>query len=343
MGNLENGTKIIYEPEPGEPCWPFWGLLEAVTVPPTLRLSLGQSGIRFKKIPSDFFARSEPIGRQALRLLQRRTIGELRVAATEIRAAIAHAVVESTDIAIYDLITRPCINGGAQLHIELDDAPLTAREISDLLESWATKWDDPTGLPNRDGLSDLDALRWFGRRQYGEKLWYGLIEPDESEIYAVLALMLICAAVHVSQLYKDCSVPNPADPTVWQLKVFGWATINAVEAIAYAERLESEQEIRQDHDRKQETSLDDALSQKTSERAIHAATKRHAPSNAARDWVRQEWALHHDSYSGNKSEFSRTYVARVKNEFQDSKGDPLIVTEKTIRDVWLKSPPAAGK
>jgi hypothetical protein len=76
---------------------------------------------------------------------------------------------------------------------------------------------------------------------------------------------------------------------------------------------------------------------------VNAANKRHAPGNNARDWVCKEWTLHCESYSGNKSAFSRDYAGRVKNEFKNLKGEPLSVTEKTIREVWLKNTPAAGK
>jgi hypothetical protein len=343
MSELVNDTESIYSPEAGEPCWPFWGLLETATAPSLFHISSVQPGIRFKELPPDFFARFESISRQALRMLKRRNISELSAAATEIRAEIARAVVEHMDIPIYDLITRPCKDGGDQLNPGHDDCSPTEHEISNLLEGWAKKWDDPSGLPTRDGLSDLDALRWFGTHYRSEQIWYGLIDPVESEAYAVLALMNICAAVHATQPTWGGSSPNPTEPTVWQLQFVGLATINAMAAIAHAENLELEQKIRNDIAHKQSELVAEALSRRTSERAVNAANKRHAPGNNARDWVCQEWALNRDSYSGNKSEFSRIYAARVKHEFKDSKGEQLSVTEKTIREVWLKNTPAAGK
>lgn len=344
MSKFAKDTEIICAPEPGEPCWPFWGLLQTATVPSPWRLSFGQSGIRFKKLPADFFDRFESISRQALRMLKRRNIGELSAAAKEIRAEIARAVVENMDVSIYDLITRQCKNGGDQLNHGHDACSPTEHEISNLLESWAKKWDDPSGLPTRDGLSDLDALRWFGPHYRSERIWYGLNEPEESEIYAVLALMIICAAVHVTQPTWGGSSHNPAESTIWQLKVVGWATINAMGALAHAETLELEQKIRNDFALKQSRILEEELSRITRDRAVNAASKRHESSNLARAWVREQWALYGESsYSGNKSEFARIYSARVKNEFTDSKGEPLAVMDKTIREVWLKNTPAAGK
>lgn len=73
------------------------------------------------------------------------------------------------------------------------------------------------------------------------------------------------------------------------------------------------------------------------ERATDMATRRHADTNSARDWVRSEWHAYRDAYQGNKSAFARDYVRRVFNE----RG--VQVTEKQMREVWLKDPPPAGK
>lgn len=346
MGDFANDIAIIYAPEPGEPCWPFWGLLEAVTNPSLSPLSFSHPCIGLQDLP-DFFDEFRPIGQQALRLLKRRTIGELSVAAKAIGATIARSLVENMDIGIYDLITRPCTDGGSQLNLGQTDCPHTENEISNLIEGWAKQWDDPSGLPARDGLSDLDALRWFGTYTGDKQLWYGLIEPEEYEFYAILALMTICAAVHLVQPTRNDSPQNPAEPTILQLKVIGRAAINATKAIAHAESLHSAELSRPFDASKQATiqaeAVAEALSREASERAAKAANKRHAPSKSARDWVCKEWALLSDSYSGNKSEFSRIYAARVKHEFKDSKGEPLSVTEKTIREVWLSNTPTAGK
>ncbi len=63
---------------------------------------------------------------------------------------------------------------------------------------------------------------------------------------------------------------------------------------------------------------------------------RHAPSNSAKTFVREEWAKHRHEYDGNKSEFARIYVRRVFNEHG------VKVTEKQMREVWLKDTPSAS-
>lgn len=63
---------------------------------------------------------------------------------------------------------------------------------------------------------------------------------------------------------------------------------------------------------------------------------RHAPNRKAREFVVAEWLMHRDAYGGNKSEFSRHYVARVWNELQ------VKITEKQIREVWLSDTPRAS-
>lgn len=73
-----------------------------------------------------------------------------------------------------------------------------------------------------------------------------------------------------------------------------------------------------------------------SERASEHAGKRHQKTNAARKWVMSEWQTHRSQYEDNKSAFTRDYVRRLRNE-QD-----VVVTEKQLREVWLKDPRPAG-
>lgn len=72
------------------------------------------------------------------------------------------------------------------------------------------------------------------------------------------------------------------------------------------------------------------------------AYKKNRPKNMARDFVRARWLNEQYEYKS-KADFARNYVAIVRNEFTDQKGDPLEITEKTIKEVWLSDNPAAGK
>jgi len=67
------------------------------------------------------------------------------------------------------------------------------------------------------------------------------------------------------------------------------------------------------------------------------AALRHEPHRKAREFVIAEWGRHRQEYSGNKSAFARDYVKRVWNELG------VTVTEKQLREVWLRDTPLAGK
>ena len=84
-------------------------------------------------------------------------------------------------------------------------------------------------------------------------------------------------------------------------------------------------------------------SAKAQRKAREAALQRAKKTNEAKAWVRDEWALKKLNYKGNKSDFARTYVSLVRVQFTDNQGDPLSVTEKTIREVWLSDTPPAGR
>ena len=73
------------------------------------------------------------------------------------------------------------------------------------------------------------------------------------------------------------------------------------------------------------------------ERATELASRRHQPTNKARAWVIAEWSMHKSAYIGNKSAFARDYVGRLRHELGVS------VTEKQLREVWLKDTPPASK
>ncbi len=73
------------------------------------------------------------------------------------------------------------------------------------------------------------------------------------------------------------------------------------------------------------------------ERATELASRRHQPTNKARAWVIAEWSIHKSAYIGNKSASARYYVGRLRHALGVS------VTEKQLREVWLKDTPPASK
>ena len=66
------------------------------------------------------------------------------------------------------------------------------------------------------------------------------------------------------------------------------------------------------------------------------AVKGHAKRYPAIEFVKAEWVKHRTAYRDNKSEFARIYSRRVLNEHG------VKVTDKQIREVWLKNHPVAS-
>lgn len=85
------------------------------------------------------------------------------------------------------------------------------------------------------------------------------------------------------------------------------------------------------------------LAKKSKVAARLNALKKNQKTNEAREFTRKKWMAEKDDYHGNKSAFARDYVGIISNQFNDTKGDPLHVTQKTIRDVWLSDTPSASK
>lgn len=78
-------------------------------------------------------------------------------------------------------------------------------------------------------------------------------------------------------------------------------------------------------------------------RARKSAAAKYKVNAEVRAYVLSEWSRHWQAYEGNKSEFARHYSVLVRQRFIDRSGAPFVVTEKTIREVWLKDTPIAGK
>lgn len=57
---------------------------------------------------------------------------------------------------------------------------------------------------------------------------------------------------------------------------------------------------------------------------------RSEPYREPKQFVQDQWAKHRDAYENNKSDFARTYVRIVNQQFG------IEVTERTVRESWLK-------
>lgn len=229
-----------------EPCWPFWGMLKSFE---SGRLGIAGRPDRIRKTiilvgaTPDFFQRFDSIGWKALGMLEHRSIDDLRNAAQEIWSEIEENrnwyVNDGTESLIKDLVK----NGGYQSHYLPYGSHGTEDEYRHLLENWSADFDDLSGLPKSSDMSELDALSdYLDGNKYDKSSFFhlGLIEPEEHEFYAVLTLMIICDAVHSTPPRRDYREPE----SVSRVLAIGTATINAMDALAYAERIKFEAQIR---------------------------------------------------------------------------------------------------
>jgi hypothetical protein len=71
--------------------------------------------------------------------------------------------------------------------------------------------------------------------------------------------------------------------------------------------------------------------------AKRASSERHKKNRIAKKFVADEWQEHRNAYKNNKSDFSRHYV-RILIKDHD-----VTITEKQLREEWLKDSPSASK
>lgn len=322
-----------------EPCWPFWGLLKAVEKPSYSRGGFVEISSILHYPKNDFFNRFWLVGMQALALLKRRTIEEISSAAKEIHSEIFDYTDQYIKQETERYVQQLANSSGWELGYLPEGSRGTEDEIRYLLNNWSSEWDDRPDFPSRDDINDLEALAdslQFDNFDVSNFIHFGLVEPEEHEFYAVLTLMIICESFHSNSFDRPVN-HYQFEPTVSQVKAIGIASIQAVEAFAYADKIQVIEKIKKAIASAQPAMLAAALQAQISDRASKAAQKRHAKNDAARNFVISEWQRNCGAYDGNKTAFTRDYVRRVSNEFNAQ------VTEKTMREVWLKNTLSAGK
>jgi hypothetical protein len=313
------------------PCWPFWGNLVEVEIPPDTGIGVARYLVLVDFGTPDYFHRLMSISRNSLAMLWGRRLGELTSMAEAIQAAIDGYIDDYISEETEKYIRRLSESGGWELGYLPKGSQGTEADIRDLLENWGYTWDDRPDLPNREDVLRLDALIDLLALNKEKFNHMGQVEPEECELFAVLALMTICEAVHSN----PSNSPNPK--SISEALLIGNASIEAVEIFCYAERVQSEQRIRKAAASELPGILDAEFATRSSERARSGAVKRSNGFSPARNFVAEEWTRHREQYAGNKSEFARIYVRRVLNEFGTR------VTEKTIREAWLSHNPGTGK
>ena len=281
---------------------------------------------------NDYFGRFREISYSALRMLERRSLEELRDSARQIREMADGYIDQYIEQETYAYILRLSEHSGWELNYLPEGSRGTFSEVEELIENWQSDW-GRNDLPNREDCTTLEALIENHSCDKNELIRFGLVEPDEYEFFAVLALMTACDAVRSNQT----NVAHEKIAISDEIIVSGRVMMQAMDALAWAEKIKLIKDINKITASGQSEILEAAIASRVSERASKAARKLHSKKNGARDFVASEWKIHCGSYEQNKSAFCRDYVRRVLNEHGVS------ITEKTMREVWLNGTPAASK
>lgn len=284
---------------------------------------------------------------RADQLLKKRTPEELEAAALEIHEVISRFKEEYVAEETERYVSRLCDVGGWELaYLPTDEDGLRPSEadIRALLQNWPSWADDQPDLPSADDIDDLDAFQEIINSDY---LYSGIgngLQVSEAEAYAVIALMRLDEAASFLFIPEKKTADGTsiyAGPSPWEKRhviAAGNLIVEAMEIICFAERELSDEKLRELRNEQKEvmvSQVEAAARKKTSRLALDA---KYASNTAARNFVKKEWAAHRSEYDNNKSAFVRSYVAIVANKFNDSKGNPLKITEKQMRESWLAEP-----
>ena len=245
-------------------------------------------------------------------------------------------VEEELDFLVAGLLRR----GGWELSFLEDPNRAGEREIRYLLEHWPPEADDQPNLPSENDLSDVDALELAIDAGLPASP-PGVVSDDPVKCAAVLALMLVAECYDALGLDKEVPRSVQLDMKFASVSVAADAAIEATRSAGLAEKLHGQESLRSTLSAEQRAQLQLQVVRVTRERAKHAAEKRHSSMRQAKLFVQSEWDKNAEAYNKNKSDFARNYVVLIRDQFHDNKGDPLRVTEKTIRDTWL-SPRRTG-
>ena len=225
-------------------------------------------------------------------------------------------------------------HGGWELSFLKNPDEPSEHAIRYLLEHWPAEADDQPNLPSENDLSDVDALE-LAIEAFLPASPPGMVSEDPVKCAAVLALMLVAECYSILGWDKDVPPSVLIDVRLASLSAGADVAIEATRSVGLAEKLQKEASLRSALSTEQRAQLKSQAVRITRERAQYAAEKRHSNMKLAKLFVQAEWHEKAEAYKGNKSDFARTYVALILDQFQDTKGDPLQVTVKTIRDVWL--------
>lgn len=233
------------------------------------------------------------------------------------------------------------VEGGWELAYWLrfgDRGPPSEKELRELLDFWPAEAGAGPDVLDVEDISDPDALADLLDNGGPDA---ALPDFADSQLFAVMAMMKLNTAVwelQVKEKFSERGVriyrshPWPVE------KVIAGANslLEAAELISWAERGVSDELWKQQRVEERAQLQAEISARAQQENARRGGVAKAEKSRSAKDFVLREWHEHRDAYGNNKSAFARDYVRRVKNELN------VTVTEKTMREDWLRNARPAG-
>lgn len=226
-----------------------------------------------------------------------------------------------------------------ELEYHPKSVPVTPDSVVRLLKNWPADAERKPELETEEDLSEIEAIR-FAVEVAGSSKLHSEIKDHPARCVAVLALMFVSGCIQTLECPEEELGVDEQGPVVARLVAAANEAIEAARALGLAKEIFATVALLEVQEKQSPELLMKLFSQ---DRARKAAEKRHGPMAEAKKFVQEKWAAEAEGYKFNKTDFARTCVDMVRENFRDTKGDPLRVTIKTITDSWLGNSLSASK
>jgi hypothetical protein len=293
------------------------------------------------------FASLNSIKWRARAILRGRSNEKIERTAGEVLVAISAFKEEETEREFDRYVANLHRAGGWELRYwegaESGHSP-TLSDIYGLLENWPHWASERPNIPAEDDITDLEAFREILE---SDNFLPGSSDPIflDHELFAVLALLRLEDVARLTWTDKKRAFIDPG-LTPWTkdaLILAGSILAEAMEIICWAERAIASKKLAEMRDEQKKNIAEQARLDERKLASKHAVNTKNAPNRKAETFVRGEWLKNKAEYNNNKTSFARDYVPIVANKFKNNKGEPLKITEKQMREVWLSDTPPTRK
>lgn len=290
------------------------------------------------------------LARRADRILKARKQADIDSVAGSLEMLIGYYKSEQVEASVDEHVQRLYAVGGWELIYlpHYDDERPDEHDIRDLLDNWPADAPRIPDLLSINFIDDLEALQ--------EAIGSGYVISGNSlpsfnewEMYSVLALMKLDDAAWTLHSGEEDTPQKPlgftdTKPAGDEILIrTANLLLEATEAVCYAEREFSNAQLREARDKQKGPTEERIAAAARGAVSKKALAVKNAPNTIAKKYIIDEWALHKNEYDLNKTAFCRTYVILLRNNFTNAKGEPFIISEKTMNEVWLSDSPVTRK